>query len=306
MVGYYVYHLFLCQHPPLLEVLKYMSEAIISRRGWGENGKPELRTEMIQTNQNWVVPNTISGNISVRIFGGGAGGCASNGWWGTLGGGGGWMNNGEFSIARGTTVQITIGKGGAGGVDDTGESGGTTAFGTYLSANGGSYRGDGGAGGGSKSTGGRGWQFGGGGGRPDTLWSETAWGGQGGTYGGGGGGGHGVDTNRDNYKHYEDQTRGGDGGLYGGGGGGGEGSYSPWSSSYWDAVSYGGTGGTYGGNGGQAGQNDPDYSNTYAANGNNGTNTIGNESVSEDCQGTGQRGVALSKYGGGGGGGGFG
>ena len=28
--------------------------------------------------------------------------------------------------------------------------------------------------------------------------------------------------------------------------------------------------------------------------------------MSEDCQGTGQRGVALSKYGGGGGGGGFG
>ena len=90
MVGYYVYHLFICQHPPLLEVLKYMSEAIISRRGWGENGKPivpELRTEMIQLNYNWTVPGTISGPVSVRIFGGGAAGTSFQG------GGGGYMNN---------------------------------------------------------------------------------------------------------------------------------------------------------------------------------------------------------------------
>ena len=48
-----------------------MSEAIISRRGYDANGKPELRTEIITGTTNWTVPNSIRNTtISVRIFGG--------------------------------------------------------------------------------------------------------------------------------------------------------------------------------------------------------------------------------------------
>ena len=48
-----------------------MSEAIVSRRGWGEGGKPELRTETITGNTNLTVPNYRYNRVSVRIFGGG-------------------------------------------------------------------------------------------------------------------------------------------------------------------------------------------------------------------------------------------
>ena len=70
-----------------------MSEAIISRRGWGDAGKPtppELRTETITAigTTNWRVPNYRNGGIKVLIFGGGVDG-------GNYGvGNGGAMNNG--------------------------------------------------------------------------------------------------------------------------------------------------------------------------------------------------------------------
>ena len=55
-----------------------MSDAIISRRGWTNEGKPQLITETITYNTNWTVPNH-KGNISVRIFGGGGGGWSGAG-----------------------------------------------------------------------------------------------------------------------------------------------------------------------------------------------------------------------------------
>ena len=126
-----------------------MSEAIISRRGYTAAGKSELRTEIITGSAVWVVPNSIRGNISVMVYGAGGGGRDR--------GRGGWMNNGEFNIAGNTSIDITISKGG--GASSTSMTGGTTSFGTYLSANDGG-EGDGGSGGGG---GGIGYQFGGGG-----------------------------------------------------------------------------------------------------------------------------------------------
>ena len=258
--------LYFCQHPPLKnEVLKYMSEAIISRRRYGENGKPQLRTEYITYSKTWSPPEEFSGgDIDVRIFGAGGGGYWSAGNTYEYYGGGGWMNNGIISINKGDQISIIIG---TGAVNKTG---GTTTFGTYLSANGGSRGGDGGAGG----VGGNGYQFGGGGG---SLHSGR--GGNGGIWGGGGGGSCSTSPGG-----------GGDGGQYGGGGGsGGSGSR--------------GDGGQYGGRGGG-----------YEMNGNSGTNTIGNNMVSNDCHGeglggkggTGYNSSSRRRYGGGGGGGGFG
>lgn len=206
---------FLRECPPLRkDNVNYMSEAIISRRGYDANGKPELRTEIITGTTNWTVPNSIRNTtISVRIFGGGV--YMSNG------GGSGWMNNGEITVTPGQKIDITIGNSGS-------SSGGTTSFGTYLSANGGSLH-NGGAGGGS---GGRGYQFGGGGGY------ATIAGGDGGMWGGGGGGG--TSTNQNNRAI----GSGGNGGTYGGGGGGATACRSGM------VIKRGGNGGTYGGGGG--------------------------------------------------------
>ena len=161
-----------------------MSEAIITRRGKGTNGggTGKLVTETIIANTNWTVPKAINNLFSVRIFGGGGGGgyyyrdqyTPSNSAYmyirGGTGGGGGWMNNGDFELQEGRNIQIVIGAGGDINNGTQGNyAGGTSAFGGYLSANGGeggSYEvtygsgGSGGAGGGG-SSGGVGYQFGG-------------------------------------------------------------------------------------------------------------------------------------------------
>lgn len=146
----------------------------------------KLVSKTFTSNTNWVVPNH-NGYISVRIFGGGGGGGGGeqmrDGH--NSGGGGGWMNNADLTIANGSSVSITIGKGGK-----HEQSGGTSSFGTWLSANGGTYggfwAGNGGSGGGGAQGGagggGRGFQFGGGG-----EGGTFRGGGQGGAWGGNGG-----------------------------------------------------------------------------------------------------------------------
>ena len=105
------------QHPPLKGVLKYMAEAIISRRGYGVDGKPELRTETISTNMTWTVPSSIRGNISVLLAGGGGGGTAV----GSSGGGGGGYGHGatggtgsQYGGGGGGYYTAASGMGGAG------------------------------------------------------------------------------------------------------------------------------------------------------------------------------------------------
>ena len=161
-----------------------MSEAIILRNQIIRQ-QTTLHTEVITSNTNWVVPDTLANNtVYVRLFGGGGGG-SSNG-----GGGGGWMNNGDITINPGQRVRVTIGGGGsrAYGFSGDGRSGGSTSFGSYLSANGGTggsrfgSGGSGGSGGGGYNNGGMGYQFGGGGGINGGSCI--------GQWGGGGGGGY--------------------------------------------------------------------------------------------------------------------
>ena len=200
------------------EVLKYMSEVFICRGGSGSGGggssggKKKLITEIIDYNTNWTPPaNIINGEVSIRIFGGGGGGTNAS-----SGGGSGWMNNGTYKLDFYTSYPITIGKGGRCGVDTSSNSraysGGTTSFGTILSAHGGdaSYgyeAGKGGAGGYGYN--GDGYQFGGGG--VSSFWGSVYEPGNGGVWGGGGG------SCRDD--EYMGSTHGGNGGYYGGGGG---------------------------------------------------------------------------------------
>ena len=264
-----------------------MSEAIISRRGSKQSSKPSgsLITHIVDDNRIWTVPEGIINNtISVRLFGGGGGGyhCrgrinASEIWLYSahIGGGGGEMNNGEIKLPAGYEVEISIGKGGTGHWFDFysqtfnhtyGETGGTTSFGIWLAANGGSCP-DGGSGGGTYTDwsinppvkfryGGNATQFGGGSdwfGAADISLHRNTKGGKGGIWGGGGCG----------------LWYGGDGGLYGGGGWGSE---------------TGGLGGTYGGNGGNATTSSED-----------GTNTLQYTNISENCRGEGLSGVNARK-----------
>ena len=251
-----------------------MAEAIISRRG--SSSDMELRTEIITGNVNWTAPKTLKNNIiSVRIFGGGGYYGANLGAWC---GGGGWMNNGEITIIPGQVIPVTIGRWSAANNSTVRDiTGGTTSFGTYLSANGGGGRS------GSSGVNGIGYQFGGGGGDGTNIggYNGGMWGGggggsirlgeggNGGMYGGGGGGSV-TDESR-----YLDGTRGGNGGTYGGGGGAG-GSVYIYSSGSRIYSNNCGIGGTYGGNGGTA--------NTPAE---NGTNTIGITSVPANLRGNG-------------------
>lgn len=232
-----------------------MGESLIIRKGsGGSSSGNRIITEIIIENTNWVVPKAKNG-ISVRIFGGGGAGynSASGG-----GGGGGWMNNDIFTnLTPGQVIPINIGAGGTVLWNSTNTSwystaGGTTTFGSYLSAAGGEagkwdMGGNGGSGGGGNS-GGIGYQFGGGGGGAGDGGNGGLWGGggggitnggNGGTYGGGGGGG--GTNNRT--THY-----GGNGGTYGGGGG--VGGVVGWSYSTSFIGGSKGIGGTYGGNGG--------------------------------------------------------
>ena len=238
--------------------LSNMSEAIISRRGYGPEGKPHVpvfQTKTFTQNTQFVVPETILNNtIDVFIYGGGGGGARGENSNSSAGGGGGWMNKGTITVTPLETIQIVVGKGGNPTV-----SGESSSFGVYLSANGGSSGGrdggDGGSGGGgytphASTDGGNGHQFGGGGGYNI--------GGDGGVWGGGGGSitgpGHGGDGGT--YGGGGCGVNGGDGGTYGGGGAATNRGYMAY-----------GRGGTYGGNGGG-------WNNTRAIwNAENGTNT---------------------------------
>ena len=153
-------------------------------------GSYELVTHVITNNQVFTMPENVKdGQIHVRIFGAGGGGYHATSSWSNpdsaAGGGGGYMNNGWISLAAGSTVEITIGKG-------TANAGGVTLFGTYLSANGGqagsgASGGNGGSGGGGSYHGGFGYQFGSGGGADGTTYyiggnAVSLWGGNGGSW----------------------------------------------------------------------------------------------------------------------------
>ena len=256
-----------------------MSDVIISRRGRSSGSGNRLITEYITYNCNWVVPEGVKDNrFDVRIFGAGG-----EGWNGRFGGGSGWMNNDILILNPGEKINILI------GAKETGGSGQSTSFGTYLNAAGGrssDHNPSGGAGGYGYYDGGWGMMFGGG----ISLFGS---GGDGGIWGGGGGGHH--FSSASSSVNSED---GGNGGLYGGGGGCGPGStkagnggkYGGGGGASYRKSNYG-TGGIYGGNGG----NSTNYISSWPiessyninkipmpSKANDGTNTIGWTNVGKD------------------------
>ena len=261
-----------------------MGEAILVKAGGGYSGGTgnnsigdiigwRLKSDIITTNQTYSVPKAKNQEFSVRIFGGGAGGNLNS--FGIsyplgiynlgTGGGGGNMNNNTLTLNEGEQIEVRIGIGGGGN-----SQGGTTSFGTYLSATGGCTNGLGGTGGGGyyvqtgtyssyDLNGGKGIYGGGGGG-----W----YGGAGGIYGGAGGaynvssGTNGTNTlsNIDLDFVGEGRSFGAGSGGYGGssgykkasggGGYGGNGGNGFTLSSIINTLYAGGGGGGYGGKGG--------------------------------------------------------
>lgn len=128
-----------------------MSEAIITRRvvkgGGSDANLPKPPDVLINTNQNYYVYK--SGNYYVGIVGGGGGFTtpiitnSSRTYNSGAGGGTAYINQGIFRFNYGDCIPITIGSNGFWS-NTSATSGGTTSFGTYLSAAGG-----GGASGGS-------------------------------------------------------------------------------------------------------------------------------------------------------------
>ncbi len=81
----------------------------------------------------FTVPTGIT-SVRVRVWGAGGGGCGSSA---NAGGGGGGFAIGEFDVVAGTSYAITVGQGGA-----PSTSGGTSSFGSLISATGGAGQND--------------------------------------------------------------------------------------------------------------------------------------------------------------------
>lgn len=126
-----------------------MGESIISRHGGQQSSLEEYEkykdfNAIVLSNTTFVVP--IDGTYHINCIGGGGGGgfsqtdgttryaCCLGG-----GGGSGYFKTADIKLKKYQAISITIGSGGAAGTQQTshGGTGGTTSFGTYLSAAGG-------------------------------------------------------------------------------------------------------------------------------------------------------------------------
>lgn len=187
----------------------------------------QLRTELITESKTWTNTTGRDMDVTVMCFGGGGGGgvldiSTDDPRFARAGAGGGRLASGVVNVKANESVNITIGPAG----QNTG-NGGTTSFGTYLSAYGGSSAVNSRGSYTPMSTNGGSGGTGGGAGyitfdeyiNATNLNPVSAYGGDG-QYGGGGGGGT-VVCDITSYTYEYEKFRGGAGGIYGGGGGGG-------------------------------------------------------------------------------------
>ena len=267
----------------------------------GSGVKYKYVTELITAKATWTAPVGIRDNIiHVMLFGGGGAGSSIRSWDNRYGagGGGGRMAQKDITVTAGQKFSVTIGSGGK----HSAPAGGTTSFGSLLSAAGGS--------GASGANGGSGGSGGGAGAQLLRYLDQREDGNNGGDgldFGGGGGSSAMINTS---YVGGASGGNGGAGGTHGGGGGGGS-SCRDASWNYVETPGAGGAKGTYGGKGGTGGKRDDVEGVTAAAAGSKGTAISGTSDISGTAAGgSGGTDSELSgigdAYGGGGGGGGHG
>ena len=102
------------------------------------------RTQVFTSSGTFTVPAGVT-SLEVEVYGGGAGGAGASGSGGVspTGGAGGYGRTILSGLTPGASITVTIGAGGAGssgsvGTGSAGANGGTTTFGTYATATGGS------------------------------------------------------------------------------------------------------------------------------------------------------------------------
>lgn len=103
----------------------------------------QMRAQLFITSTTWTCPSNVT-QLKITVVGGGGGG--GSGFAYTNSGGRGGYGFNYYTVTPGTTYTITVGLGGFGGVSPTATAGGTSSFGSLISATGG------GAGGASPAT----------------------------------------------------------------------------------------------------------------------------------------------------------
>lgn len=95
-----------------------------------------VKYQIFTSDGTFTVPSGVT-SVKVTLIGGGGGG-GYNGLGGSGGGGGGGVYYRQSqSVTSGSNITVTVGLGGAGSSTSNGGAGGTSSFGTYLSATGG-------------------------------------------------------------------------------------------------------------------------------------------------------------------------
>ncbi len=117
--------------------------ALVFPDGSVQRYAPFTRTNVFYQSTTWTVPNNVSW-VKARVWGAGGGGGGNYVQGASGGGGGGGYSEEILFVTPGSSIVVTVGQGGLGGGNSSvsasannGLSGGSSSFGTYLSATGG-------------------------------------------------------------------------------------------------------------------------------------------------------------------------
>lgn len=110
-----------------------LSAGTISASGGGQ-----LQEQLFTSSGTWTVPTGVT-RVNVIVIGGGGGGAGATAGlpFGGRHGGVGGLASGNYSVTPGSSITVTVGVGGAANVSSSGSAGGTSSFGSLISATGG-------------------------------------------------------------------------------------------------------------------------------------------------------------------------
>lgn len=142
----------------LVRVIKCDAGWMMTGPSYSEIVRTGVQSYLTAGTSTWTVPDGVYWVYGIVVGGGGGGGAgAGSATWSAGGGGSGGRSEGWVPVTPGQTITVTVGAGGAGAPAGSASgvlasSGGTSSFGSYMSATGGA----GGTGGTTTSAGGNG------------------------------------------------------------------------------------------------------------------------------------------------------